>query len=137
MAAPPLDLDYLRRTFWSKVERPQDPAACWPWQQSRGSHGYGQTWDGITVRLAHRVAFELTFGRIPDDLTVDHICRQRICCNPAHMRLLTNSENGRWNGHAIKTHCIRGHAFDDENTYVDPRGHRRCRACVRVRRGVA
>lgn len=128
--AAPIDLDYMRESgFWSKVDRAADPAACWLWQQSCGSHGYGQTWDGITVRLAHRAAFELTFGRIPDGLTVDHVCRVRTCCNPAHLRLLTNSANGRLNGNAVAAECKRGHPFDPENTYVQPNGHRRCRQC--------
>lgn len=135
MAAPPIDLDFMRASgFWSKVDRPQDPEACWVWQQSTASHGYGQTWDGITVRLAHRVAFELTFGRIPADLTVDHVCRVRTCCNPAHLRLLTNLANARLNGQAVKTHCIHGHEFTPENTRRKPNGHRICVTCSRARK---
>lgn len=128
--AAEMDLVFLRRSFWTKVDM-ADPEGCWLWQQSTGSHGYGQTWDGITVRLAHRAAWELTNGRIPDDLTVDHVCRERRCCNPAHLRLLSNTENARLNGAAIKTHCKRGHEFDEANTYVNKLGHRTCRTCRR------
>ena len=135
MSAPPLDLAYLAGPgdFWSKVDRPADPKACWLWQQSCGSHGYGQTWDGITVRLAHRAAFELSFGRIPEGLTVDHACRTRRCCNPAHLRLMSNVDNASLNGNAVKVACKRGHPFTDENTYVNSKGHRICRACRLVR----
>jgi hypothetical protein len=45
--------------------------------------------------LAHRVAYRLTVGEIPDGLTVDHLCRNRMCVNPDHMELVTLAENGR------------------------------------------
>jgi len=104
---------------------------CWPWLLSVGSHGYGQGWDGTTVVLAHRLTWLAHFGIIPDDMTIDHLCRVRRCCNPSHLRLLTNEENGRLNGNFVKTHCKRGHEFDSDNTYVDNKGHRRCRECSR------
>lgn len=130
-----LDLDYLRRTeWWGKVEV-GGPAGCWPWTRSTGSHGYGQTWDGVTVRLAHRVAWALHHGQqVPDGLTVDHECRNRICCNPAHLRLLSNVDNATDNGHGRKTHCPAGHPYDHLNTYTDPKGARRCRTCAAERR---
>jgi hypothetical protein len=100
--------------------------------------GYGQMgWheDGRRVmHLAHRIAWTLTHGEIVDDLTVDHLCRNRVCCNPSHLRLLTNQENGRLNGNFIKTHCPQGHKYVGENLYVCPKGHRRCRECARGRR---
>lgn len=127
--APHLDLAYLRLNFWGKVDRGEDDD-CWPWTKSVGSHGYGQTWDGVTVRLTHRCAWELTNGRIPEGITVDHICRNRICCNPAHLRLLTNKANASDNGFATRTHCPRGHEYTEANTYIQPsNGSRRCRAC--------
>lgn len=130
--APPFDLDYLRPRFWGKVEIGEE-GECWPWKQSCNSVGYGQTWDGITVRPAHRVAWELTHGRIPGKLTVDHICHNRPCCNPHHLRLLENVENARDNGFARRTHCPQGHPYDEMNTYTDPKGHRRCRTCAKAR----
>lgn len=133
--APRLNIEYLRSIdWWSKVIKTDDESDCWLWSQSKGSHGYGQTWDGVTVRLAHRVAWVLTHGPIPDDLTVDHICRNRTCCNPAHLRLLTNLVNATDNGQGRKTHCPSGHEYAGENLYVDPHGHRRCRTCAKERR---
>lgn len=132
--APHLDLDYLKSHFWPRVVV-GEPNECWPWSQSIGSHGYGQAWDGITVRLAHRCAWELTHGRIPDGLTIDHICRTRRCCNPAHLRLLTNLNNATDNGQGRKTHCPSGHPYSGANLYIQPsNGSRRCRACAANRR---
>lgn len=107
---------------------------CWPWKLSTGSHGYGQIgWknpDGSRFgTTAHRVVWEAIHGPIPGGLTIDHECRNRTCCNPLHLRLLTNVENARLNGNAIKTHCKRGHPFDEENTGRDAKGNRSCRKC--------
>ena len=125
----------VRRTFWSKVAvRSADE--CWPWRLSIGNHGYGQVgWgepDGKhRMVLTHRLAYELTVGPIPGDLTIDHLCRNRRCCNPSHPRLLTNVENARLNGNAVKTHCKRGQEFTPENTRTNDRGHRWCKTCAK------
>jgi HNH endonuclease len=105
---------------------------------SVGSHGYSQIgWahDGERrMMLGHRVAWEATFGEIPDSLTIDHECRNRRCINPDHLRLMSNVENARDNGNARKTACPAGHQYDEVNTYVDRKGHRRCRGCIRARK---
>jgi hypothetical protein len=132
LRGPSLDVRYLLEHDWWKDVDIGDDDACWPWLQSTASHGYGQTWDGITVRLAHRVAWTLTHGAIPPDMTIDHVCRNRRCCNPAHLRLLPNVENARLNGNGDKTHCPRGHEYAGANLYVAPRGDRRCRECART-----
>lgn len=134
--APHLNIEYLRSIdWWAKVNRTGDELECWPWSRSVGSHGYGQTWDGITVRLAHRVAWSLTHGPIPEGMTVDHICRNRRCCNPAHLRILTNLDNATDNGQGRKTHCPKGHPYSGDNLYVQPsNGSRHCRTCAGDRR---
>jgi hypothetical protein len=130
LMGPPIDTDWLApRDWWHDVEIGASDE-CWPWVKSTASHGYGQTWDGTTVRLAHRVAWTLANGPIPAGMTIDHLCRNRRCCNPAHLRLLTNLENARDNGPARRTHCPRGHEYAGENLYVSPRGDRRCRVCA-------
>lgn len=131
-SAHPLDVDYLEsRDWWSKVDT-SNPRGCWPWTQSTGNHGYGQTWDGRTVRVAHRVAWQLHYGsEIPEGMTVDHECHNKVCCNPFHLRLLPNEENARANGKHAVTHCPKGHEYTTENTYVNPKGHRFCRQCSR------
>lgn len=124
--------------FWDKVLIPSDESACWLWTAGGGADGYGRFWlDGRMV-LAHRVAYALTVGPIPEDegsasaIISDHVCRNRRCVNPSHIDLVTRAENtrrgdgGAWQRR--KTHCKHGHEFTDENTIR--RGvHRVCRAC--------
>ena len=138
MPAPrntPIDIEWLRRRhWWDDVDR-EFEYDCWEWTKSTGSHGYGQTWDGSRNILAHRAAWVLANDyQIPDDMTVDHLCHNKLCCNPYHLVLLSNQENASRNGHALKTHCPEGHLYDGANTYVQPsNGSRRCRKCATER----
>lgn len=122
--------------FWSKVDR---TVACWFWTGTVDTSGYAVLARHLRGRwrntLAHRFAYELLVGPIPEGLQLDHLCRIRYCVNPEHMEVVTLQENLRRGfGFAAvnsrKTHCIHGHEFTPENTYVFD-GHRRCRACHR------
>lgn len=108
---------------------------CWMWQRHVRPTGYGQWTRQRITRQAHRAVYEEMVGPIPDGLTLDHLCRVRACVNPAHLEPVTVQENTlRGDGfaarNAAKTHCVRGHAFTPENTYLRPTG-RACRECVR------
>ena len=72
-----------------------DPSGCWLWAASLGTAGYGQVWDGVTMRRAHRVTYTLLVGAIPEGLEIDHLCRVRRCVNPAHLEAVTKQENQR------------------------------------------
>lgn len=116
--------------FTSKVT--VEPNGCWRWTAStKGPTGYGQFSLNGRPRLAHRVAYEMFIGPIPDGLQIDHLCRNRWCVNPAHLEPVTNQENGR-RGRAVRTHCPHGHPYDAINTAVY-RGWRTCRECNRQR----
>jgi hypothetical protein len=125
--------------FWSKVDKSGD---CWLWRACRTWDGYGefavqQVTGKWRIVRAHRFAYELTHGPIPDGLQIDHLCRNRACVNSAHMELVTqrinilrgNSFSAR---EAARTHCPHGHPYDLLNTYADKRGKRYCRACNRI-----
>ena len=116
-----------------------DPQGCWRWTGFVTPDGYGTIRDssGLT-RKAHRVAYEAWVGPIPDGLQLDHLCRVRDCCNPAHLEPVTSQENSLRGEtaaarHASATHCPQGHEYTPENTYSSKRGERDCRDCRRVR----
>ncbi len=125
--------------FWAKVER-REPDQCWPWTGSQDGKGYGRFWDGTRHVQAHRWAYEAKYGPIPKGLTIDHLCRTHNCVNSHPLEVRTNRLNilrgvAPSAVNARKTHCIRGHLFDDANTYVPRNGRRSrtCRACARYR----
>jgi hypothetical protein len=84
----------LAERFWAKVDR-RGPNECWPWVGAKLQHGYGHLKVGDSYPPAHRVAYELLVGLIPEGLQIDHLCRNRACCNPAHMEPVTPLENTR------------------------------------------
>lgn len=121
------------RRFWTKVDI-QGPSECWNWTACLMHNGYGQfRWQG-QARAAHRVAWVLVGNSIPEGMQMDHLCRNRRCCNPAHLEVVTQREN-LLRGDTItarcaaKTHCPQGHPYDEANTIVY-RGNRQCRACT-------
>lgn len=125
--------------FWRFVERTD---GCWLWRGALSTAGYGvfgaERVEGKNrYALAHRFAFELLVDRIPDGLTLDHLCRVRACVNPAHLEPVdqrTNTLRGLAPSarNAIKTECDHGHPFNTDNTRVDPQtGQRSCWTCRR------
>lgn len=103
------------------------PCILWPGAVDR--RGYGK-WRGSN---AHRRFYEANNGPIPQGMTVDHICFNPSCVNPAHLRLMTSLENKRNQRSATKNHCVNGHEYTPENTYRRTTGGRDCRACIRDR----
>lgn len=70
-----------------------EASGCWVWTAARTSKGYGQFRIGPRPVRAHRYAYTLLVGPIPDGLQLDHLCRNRLCVNPGHLEPVTNWEN--------------------------------------------
>jgi HNH endonuclease len=132
-----------RKSFWANVNKDgpipahrPDLGPCWLWTLFIGSGGYGKVKVGSIRDGSRRFAYLLEKGPIPTGLTIDHLCFNPPCCNPAHLEAVTQRVNTLRNSgpvaaEAARTHCPRGHAYDFFNTYLSPSGHRECRECRR------
>lgn len=134
------------KRFWSKVDKNgpipayrSDLGPCWIWQGALGTYGYAQVrmgGRGGKMVLVHRWSYEQLVGEIAQHRQLDHLCRVRHCVNPAHLEPVP----GKINTHRgmspsalnlRKTHCLRGHPFNEENTRWVRGGGRSCRTCQR------
>lgn len=118
----------VEQRFWAKVDR-AGPMSCWSWTGA-GAPSYGAFRYEGRQQPAHRVAYMMLVGPIPDGLQIDHLCRNPNCVNPGHLEPVTPKQNvQRGLGGVLTTHCPQGHAYDQRNTYLTPSGTRQCRAC--------
>lgn len=111
---------------------------CHAWAGNLTPEGYGTLVYEGRPWFAHRVAYELLVGSIPEGMTLDHLCRNRACVNVEHLEPVTMKENilrgtSPSAENARKTHCVRGHPFAGENLQYDYRGNRQCFECRRIR----
>ncbi len=121
----------LPERFWRLIT--VDEAGCWVWGGSRTAGGYGR----YQYQLSKAYVHHWTGGKPPEGLVTDHLCRNRACCNPAHLEFVSPRTNvlrgeGLPAGRAKKTHCLRGHSLTDSNAY-HYKGHRFCKICSRER----
>lgn len=109
---------------------------CWTWNGKVGRDGYGRFFLDGRWLMAHRYAYERAMGRIPEGLEIDHLCRNKLCVKPSHLEAVTRRENmhrqPRIAALMAQTHCKRGHEYTPENTRIDTRGNRNCKACKRL-----
>lgn len=117
--------------FWAKVV--EGANGCWVWT-SAIVNGYGQFWDSERHIKAHRWAYEEMVAEVPATISLDHLCRNKCCVNPDHLEPVPSAVNigrgnPRWKQSKARTHCKRGHAYTQANTYDTPQTGRRCRAC--------
>lgn len=125
--------EFIVRRFWDRVNK---GSSCWEWTGRRQREGYGT----LGIRKAHRMSYELHIGPIPDGLEIDHLCRNRACVRPDHLEAVTHQENvlrgvGAPARLARRTHCINGHPFTPQSTWLSSAWKgRRCRICATMLR---
>lgn len=132
--------EYDAERFWSRVNLhggtayEQDPLAnaageCWVWTGAINGGGYG--WFRLFGRDAkpHRIAYRDFGNKLPDELEIDHLCRNKACVNPAHLEAVTHQENVSRGVAGNRTHCPHGHEYSPENTTVFVRNGREVRYC--------
>lgn len=76
--------------FWSKVNKTE---ACWNWTGALTDRGYGSLRVSGRLRPAHVISYEIANKQGPGSLEVDHMCHNRACVNPGHLRLVTKKQN--------------------------------------------
>lgn len=113
---------------------------CWEWAMGRWRGGYGQIRREGKNWQAHRWVYHSLIGPLTEGLVLDHLCRVTHCVNPDHLEEVTHAENilrgdGVAATNAQKTHCLRGHEYNEENTRTSGarKNHRQCRTCGRDR----
>ena len=124
----------LEEKFWSKIEMIPFHE-CWEWVGRTKETGYGYTEHQRnkvkTKWLAHRLSLVINGTPLINWLTVDHICRNRACVNPRHLRQISHSLNAADNANARKINCAKGHTLDRIYFEKDGRIHRKCSICIK------
>ena len=110
---------------------------CFVWQRALDKDGYGSFYFLKKLRRAHRVAYYFSFGDIPENMVIDHTCKNRACVNPKHLRVVTKLQNTMENSKSVgavnkaKKLCKNGHPFDKK--YGKQRYCSICNSAKRVR----
>jgi len=116
--------------FWAKVHKTD---GCWLWTGTvnQGKYGVLSTKGRPRFVYAHRLAFEIAYGYLPE--SVHHACEVKTCVNPAHLIGTTRSEHQ--SAYHVGDTCMKGHSLTDDNVFImrrpDRPPYRRCRICKR------
>jgi hypothetical protein len=94
-----------RERFDAKINASGD---CHIWTGARSDVGYGQIRIKGKLYYAHRLAYELERGPIPDGMVIDHMCHNRACVNPEHIQAVSHKQNIENIGHSRSSTGYRG-----------------------------
>ena len=129
--------------FWEKVKKTK---TCWLWTGSKFINGYGAIWLSGKQKYAHRVSWTIHNKKLRKGLDIMHSCDVRHCVRIDHLSQGNRKKNmqdasvkGRMRGYAfnntLKSKCLMGHPYDEENTMhlvYHGRKRRACRTCKKV-----
>ena len=119
---------------WDLYTCPEPNSGCWIWL---GPLKKGTLYGKASGKHAHRRFYAAFKGAIPNDLTIDHKCKNKLCCNPDHLQAVTIQKNLETRPKKWVSHCPKGHEFVDKNTRWSYRGDgrlkRQCAECERDR----
>ncbi len=115
---------------------PHPATGCWNWLGGLTSNGYSDFKIGDGRRSGHVFSYLVYCGPIPAGYEIDHLCHNRACVNPAHLEAVPHLVNVRRGNAGLKnrskTHCKRGHPYDEANTqWRRGTNMRLCRICRR------
>lgn len=129
--------------IWDKII-PEPNTGCWLWLGGLTHNtvsGYGKTSFGGNKDVStHRLMYEQFIGPIPVSKEIDHKCRVKCCCNPAHLEAIVHQDNSRRGTAGLATKifwenamaCKRGHPYTAETIIINKGGWRHCRVCYRM-----
>ena len=109
---------------------------CWNWSGEISKEGYGLFSISSKRFFAHRISFEMFKEKLNTSLVIDHVCRNRKCVNPDHLRQVTTRINNIENSISLfakkssQSHCVNGHEFSEDSIYWE-KGRRKCVKCRR------
>lgn len=135
------DVEMAKEIVRQKIQegvRICEKTGCWIWEKGKTSCGYGATYCEGIFFSTHVSSYELYIGPVERGFELDHLCRNRSCCNPNHLEKVLHRENlirspiSRTFQNIQATHCPQGHEYNSENTIVR-RNARECLQCKRDR----
>lgn len=90
----------------------KDSSGCHVWVKSKDRNGYGKISILRKSVQAHRYSWEMYNNqKIPDDMVVMHLCNNKCCVNPEHLKIGSRSENS---AHAVMTNRARVNFFGED-----------------------
>lgn len=133
-----VDIEKVKARIQDSITKVE--SGCWEWNREKAPNNYGK-YRVMGETLAHRVSYIIHNEESIQDMCVMHSCDNPCCVNPEHLSLGSRDDNNKdraakkRNNHRNdgKTHCIRGHEFTEENTFIRKGGDRLCKACNNLR----